>query len=248
MSNQASAFDTEDGGYNSLFNSSELSPLLEVHRSSSDLVPQLQSLHESPPANSANIEDLPQTVVYRSKHLLNKQTSDLLKKIDFLHMSAAQNGTTAQNQLTNGDRKRKGSPNIKEKEGFEEELDDLQVGEDESDLKKQKRLVKNRKAAQLFRARQKAYIHDLENQVQQLQTQNVELKVKSDLLNSENSLLKEQLLYLRSFITQAVSFSLPCGQNTPMSVPNGNMGGMGGMGGFGFALPNLSGFGQNPNH
>ncbi len=71
------------------------------------------------------------------------------------------------------------------------------------------RLVKNREAAQLFRQRQRAYISDLETKVNGLSTENAENKSRVDLLRSENKLIKEQLVYLRNFISQAVSFSLP---------------------------------------
>lgn len=99
------------------------------------------------------------------------------------------------------------------------------------------RLVKNREAAQLFRQRQKAYIRDLEKKVTDLTAAINESRARVELLNSENKLIKEQLLYLRNFITQAVSFSLPKGTQpgtNPMlsfgmpgfaSLALGNMGG-----------------------
>lgn len=81
--------------------------------------------------------------------------------------------------------------------------------EEERNMKRQRRLVKNREAAQLFRQRQKAYIQDLEKKVADLSSTNNEFRARVELLNSENKLIKEQLLYLRNFITQAVSFSFP---------------------------------------
>jgi len=81
--------------------------------------------------------------------------------------------------------------------------------EDERNMKRQRRLVKNREAAQLFRQRQKAYIQDLEKKVADLSSTNNDFRARVELLNSENKLIKEQLLYLRNFITQAVSFSFP---------------------------------------
>jgi len=69
--------------------------------------------------------------------------------------------------------------------------------------------VKNREAAQLFRQRQKAYIQDLEKKVHDLAVDNNEFRARVELLNSENKLIKDQLLYLRNFVTQAVSFSFP---------------------------------------
>lgn len=81
--------------------------------------------------------------------------------------------------------------------------------EEERNMKRQRRLVKNREAAQLFRQRQKAYIQDLEKKVADLSATNNDHRARVELLNSENKLIKEQLLYLRNFITQAVSFSFP---------------------------------------
>jgi len=81
--------------------------------------------------------------------------------------------------------------------------------DEERNMKRQRRLVKNREAAQLFRQRQKAYIQDLEKKVADLSATNNDFRARVELLNSENKLIKEQLLYLRNFITQAVSFSFP---------------------------------------
>lgn len=86
--------------------------------------------------------------------------------------------------------------------------------EEERNMKRQRRLVKNREAAQLFRQRQKAYIQDLEKKVSDLSATNNEFRARVELLNSENKLIKEQLLYLRNFITQAVSFSFPKSPNS----------------------------------
>ncbi|KYQ90652.1 putative basic-leucine zipper transcription factor [Tieghemostelium lacteum] len=94
--------------------------------------------------------------------------------------------------------------------------------EEERTMKRQRRLVKNREAAQLFRQRQKAYIHDLEKKVNDLTSTNSEFRARVELLNSENKLIREQLLYLRNFITQAVSFSFP-----PKSGSGNNSTGLG---------------------
>jgi len=90
-----------------------------------------------------------------------------------------------------------------------------QSTEDEKTMKRQRRLVKNREAAQLFRQRQKAYIQDLEKKVQDLGATNNDYRARVELLNSENKLIKEQLLYLRNFVTQAVSHSFPKGTSPP---------------------------------
>ncbi|KAF2077200.1 hypothetical protein CYY_001520 [Polysphondylium violaceum] len=100
--------------------------------------------------------------------------------------------------------------------------------EEERHMKRQRRLVKNREAAQLFRQRQKAYIQDLEKKVSDLTGTNSEYRARVELLNSENKLIREQLLYLRNFVTQAVSFSFPKGANGSSS-PSDILGSMPGM-------------------
>lgn len=90
--------------------------------------------------------------------------------------------------------------------------DSEEVGPRDDQAKRVRRLVKNREAAQLFRQRQKAYIGDLEVKVDKLSTENVTLQSKVDLLSAENKLIKEQLGYLRNFISQ-VTMTLPFSQN-----------------------------------
>ncbi len=70
------------------------------------------------------------------------------------------------------------------------------------------RLVRNREAAQQFRMRQKQHIIDMESKIKLVEAENSELRTKVELLNSENKIVKDQLLYLRSFIGQAVSISM----------------------------------------
>jgi hypothetical protein len=57
--------------------------------------------------------------------------------------------------------------------------------------------------------RQKQYIQELEKRVNVLTTETAEAKSKVELLQSENKLIKEQLVYLRRFIQQAISLSFP---------------------------------------
>jgi len=61
--------------------------------------------------------------------------------------------------------------------------------EEERELKKQKRLIKNRESAQKSRQRRKAYIEELESKVNVLTNQ-------SEQLAQENKVLKEDLAYL----------------------------------------------------
>jgi hypothetical protein len=83
-------------------------------------------------------------------------------------------------------------------------------------MKKQRRLVKNREAAQLFRQRQKEYISNLELKAAELTTANTEANARVELLASENKLMKEQLIYLRNFMKQAVAYSFPLATTMPM--------------------------------
>jgi len=78
--------------------------------------------------------------------------------------------------------------------------------------KRQRRLVKNREAAQLFRQRQKAYIQNLEKKVNDLNFENQQHRSKVELLTTENRLLSDQLSYLRTFISGVISMAFPNGQ------------------------------------
>jgi len=89
---------------------------------------------------------------------------------------------------------------------------------DESKItKKQRRLVKNREAAQLFRQRQKEYINNLELKAAELTSANTEANARVELLTSENKLMREQLVYLRNFMKQAVSYSFPHATVVPIN-------------------------------
>lgn len=48
----------------------------------------------------------------------------------------------------------------------------------------------------------------MEAKIKLLDTENQELRGKVELLSSENKIVKDQLIYLRSFIGQAVSISM----------------------------------------
>jgi len=106
------------------------------------------------------------------------------------------------------------TPSDKEPAEEEKEITSSVEGDDdELQVKRNRRLVKNREAAQLFRQRQKAYINDLEQKVEKLSTENVTLQSKVDLLSAENKLIKEQLGYLRNFISQVtMTFPFPYNQ------------------------------------
>lgn len=86
----------------------------------------------------------------------------------------------------------------------------------EQDVKRQKRRVKNREAAQLFRQRQKQHIRDLEEEVRGINDKNSELNTQVEVLRAENTMVKEQLRYLRCFITEGLKFAFPESKFTEM--------------------------------
>lgn len=95
---------------------------------------------------------------------------------------------------------------------------------DEPNSKKQKRLVKNRQAAQLFRKRQKQYISDLENKVAEVTNKNIALMAKVDVLVSENQLVKDQLKYLRTFVVSALEQAFSPQKYGEMQLQLGDIG------------------------
>jgi len=74
--------------------------------------------------------------------------------------------------------------------------------------------LKNREAAQLFRQRQKAYIQDLEKKVAKLNAETTQYRSKVDLLTTENKLVREQMNYMRSFLSQIMMPNLNAGAGT----------------------------------
>jgi len=81
--------------------------------------------------------------------------------------------------------------------------------EGDQENKRQKRRVKNREAAQLFRQRQKQHIRDLEEEVRNINNRNTDLNTQLEVLRAENTLVKEQLRYLRCFVTEGLKFAFP---------------------------------------
>jgi hypothetical protein len=87
--------------------------------------------------------------------------------------------------------------------------EDFEGGEGDTLPDREKRLLKNRKAAQQFRKRQKNHILDLEGRVETLTTENSTLTSQVELLHTENKLIREQLDYMRSFVLNALQFTFP---------------------------------------
>ena len=121
------------------------------------------------------------------------------------------------------------------KQGLSDDFEDYndKDSDQEETSKRQRRLVKNREAAQLFRQRQKAYIQNLEKKVNDLNFENQQHRSKVELLTTENRLLADQLTYLRTFISGVISIAFPNGQphnlaamlppfDMPNPMPRGN--------------------------
>jgi len=83
--------------------------------------------------------------------------------------------------------------------------------EGEKAVKKKRRQEKNREAAQLFRQRQKAKVHELERSVDELTCNNSEYRMKMEILVFENKILKDQLFYLKNLVSSGILIT---------SVPN----------------------------
>ena len=82
------------------------------------------------------------------------------------------------------------------------------------------RLLKNREAAQQFRQRQRDHIDVLEKQVQQLLEQRAQYNTQTDLLVAENKLVRDQVHYMREFLSQALAFAFS--QNVSRMYPMAN--------------------------
>jgi hypothetical protein len=97
--------------------------------------------------------------------------------------------------------------------------------EDQKASPRHNRLLKNREAAQQFRQRQKTYIQDLEQKIEELTTSNMSQGNRAEKLETENKLLKEQVEYLRGFVTQLMASLNPMGMGMGMGMaPNFPMG------------------------
>jgi len=72
--------------------------------------------------------------------------------------------------------------------------------EEQKELKRQRRLIKNRESAQASRQRKKDYIDQLEEKVAKLTSDNVAMKERITALQTENKSLKDEVIYLHSVI------------------------------------------------
>lgn len=80
--------------------------------------------------------------------------------------------------------------------------------EEECNLKRQRRLIKNRESAQLSRLRKKIYIEELEKKVNTLTSENESLQVKLNQVTSEKNKLQQDVVYLQNIIKQSPALAL----------------------------------------
>lgn len=74
--------------------------------------------------------------------------------------------------------------------------------EEEKQLKRQRRLIKNRESAQLSRQKKKQYVEDLEKSVQSLTAETDTLRSQVTQLSQKNKHLEEQVNLLQNYIQQ----------------------------------------------
>jgi hypothetical protein len=79
--------------------------------------------------------------------------------------------------------------------------------EEMKELKRQRRLIKNRESAQASRQRKKNYVETLEAQVTNLATENANLKERITSLSTENARLKEEVMFLNDLIKKTPGLS-----------------------------------------
>jgi hypothetical protein len=91
--------------------------------------------------------------------------------------------------------------------------------EDEKQLKRQKRLIKNRESAQLSRLRKKIYIEELEKKVTHLTGDNDALTKQVSSLTNDKKRLQEEVLYLQSIIKQNPDLSSALANRKPPFQP-----------------------------
>jgi hypothetical protein len=67
------------------------------------------------------------------------------------------------------------------------------TSEEEKDLRRQRRLIKNRESAQLSRVRRREHMEVIEQQLQEVQNENARLKLQVESLTTENLQLKQHI-------------------------------------------------------
>jgi len=71
---------------------------------------------------------------------------------------------------------------------------------EKNEIKRQRRLIKNRESAQASRQRKKSHIDELERKVKELGGENLHLKDRLCSLDKENSYLRTEVAHLQSIV------------------------------------------------
>jgi len=97
------------------------------------------------------------------------------------------------------------------------------TSEERKELKRQRRLIKNRESAQASRQRKKNYMETLEQQVANLNGENNRLREHITALSTENKSLKDEVIYLHDMIkkTPGLSTLFTAGANYMASFSKG---------------------------
>jgi hypothetical protein len=97
------------------------------------------------------------------------------------------------------------------------------TSEERKELKRQRRLIKNRESAQASRQRKKNYMETLEQQVATLNGENNRLREHITALSTENKSLKDEVIYLHDMIkkTPGLSTLFTAGANYMASFSKG---------------------------
>jgi hypothetical protein len=97
------------------------------------------------------------------------------------------------------------------------------TSEERKELKRQRRLIKNRESAQASRQRKKNYMETLEQQVATLNSENNRLREHITALGTENKNLKDEVIYLHDMIkkTPGLSTLFTAGANYMASFSKG---------------------------
>eukprot|EP00011_Vannellida_sp_DIVA3-517-6-12_P005825 CAMPEP_0114614858 /NCGR_PEP_ID=MMETSP0168-20121206/5869_1 /TAXON_ID=95228 ORGANISM="Vannella sp., Strain DIVA3 517/6/12" /NCGR_SAMPLE_ID=MMETSP0168 /ASSEMBLY_ACC=CAM_ASM_000044 /LENGTH=245 /DNA_ID=CAMNT_0001825917 /DNA_START=23 /DNA_END=760 /DNA_ORIENTATION=+ len=98
----------------------------------------------------------------------------------------------------------------------DEDDDDMDIEQKKAAIRK----ARNRKAAKDFRRRQKKKVEDIVNTNKELEKKNEELETKLKIANNENDVMKEQLNYLRSFVSRVMQAALPAMAAQQLSFPS----------------------------
>lgn len=112
--------------------------------------------------------------------------------------AASSNTSTNSSNSSNASRKRARETNNHSPSDALAELESKTPAtvEEDKEIKRQRRLIKNRESAQASRERKKIYVKGLESKVEDLTNKNASLSSKLEQLEEENRRLKERLSYL----------------------------------------------------